>query len=222
VSIGAPASTSEAVTRRVHRRQPPALAQTDQVDAPSQIVDAHVQLGQVIVDVVILHLQAGAFPVRHQNARQADREQRLHQALAVVIIGDHRRMPGIGRSDQRRRPRGIRASEGAQLHRVQIQQHRIGRCEARLEAVIDFLRLDQELQILAEQLQLRLPHRGYGRHRPEQRDALLQYMFLVQVRLPSRIERRLSRQRSVLACAARSSDLRRSESPTPKRGCQPC
>ena len=87
-------------TRRRHRRHPSALAKPDQVDAASQVVDCDDKFGEVIVDVEILHVVGRRLPIGQDDMADAVGEQRLDQALAFGVVGDHRRVARAGRVDE--------------------------------------------------------------------------------------------------------------------------
>jgi len=70
----------------MHRRHPPALPQPNQVHSVVRVVDADVELGQVIVYSVVLHRQA-----RTCHARPRDRLKRRLAAEAAGV-----RATGIG------------------------------------------------------------------------------------------------------------------------------
>ena len=85
--------------RRDHRRGPAALAKPDEIDPAAEVVDGDDQLLEVVVDVEVLHVLGGGLPVGQRDVADAAREQRLNQALAFVIVGDHRPVAREGRID---------------------------------------------------------------------------------------------------------------------------
>ncbi len=76
--------------RRDHRRGPAALAKPDEIDPAAEVVDNDDQLLEVVVDLEVLHVVGRRLPVCQGDVADAAREQRLDQALAYAIVGDHR------------------------------------------------------------------------------------------------------------------------------------
>ena len=93
--------------RRHHRRHPAALAETDEVHTSPKVVDRHDDLGEIIVDLQVLHVVGCGFPIGQRDVTDSVGQQRLDQALPLVVIGDHGRMPGVRRVHQRRNPAGL-------------------------------------------------------------------------------------------------------------------
>jgi hypothetical protein len=155
--------------RRVHRRHPAALTQPDQVHAPAQLVDTHVQFGKVLVDLEILHVLGRRTPVGQVEPRDAVLAQRLHQALPRLVIGDHRAVAGIRRIDDRRQPLRLRRRVVAKDHRAQLEQRPVLRGERRTLAEVQLLLLRDESQIAGSEFGAGFEQRGGGRHRPEDR-----------------------------------------------------
>ena len=96
-------------------------------------------------------------------------QEGLHQALTVIIVGDHGGMTGMGRVDQRRNP--ARLSVIAQHHGPQIEAHLVRRRQGRSQLAMNFDLFLDEFEVLRVELGTLLEHRCRHRHRPECRDA---------------------------------------------------
>jgi hypothetical protein len=70
----------------IHRRHPPALAQSDEMHGRSEIIDDDVDLSQVRVDVIVLHLGGGALPVHHQDAIVSGCAQGFDETLSLGVV----------------------------------------------------------------------------------------------------------------------------------------
>ena len=92
--------------RRHHRRGPPALAKPDKIDPAAEVVDGDDQLLEVVVDVEVLHVFGGGLPIGQRDVADAACEQRLDQALAFAIVGDHGPVAREGRVYESRNPPG--------------------------------------------------------------------------------------------------------------------
>lgn len=124
------------VARGIHCQHPAALAQADQVNAPADVVHRDVDLGQVVVDVVVLHVLRRGFPVRDIDAGQTVLQQGLHQALPGGEVGNDRGMAGIRRIDDRRYfVADAVLREIPEPHRVQVEFDLVGRRESGFESV---------------------------------------------------------------------------------------
>ena len=55
---------------------------------------------EVVVDVEVLHVFGGGLPVGQRDVADAACEQRLNQASAFAIVGDHRPVAREGRVDE--------------------------------------------------------------------------------------------------------------------------
>src|SRR5271166_4751484 len=104
VSIGAPARTRLRTfpreTRSVHRAHPTSLAEADQVHTVPQLCDSLVNVGEVSVDIEILHLLCRAFPISNQHSFQPASLQSLDQTLTFGVVSNRGTMPRIGSVNQ--------------------------------------------------------------------------------------------------------------------------
>ncbi len=85
-----------------HGRQPAALAKANKIDAPAEIVDHDHHVGEIVVDVEILLVVGRRFPFSQRHVVDAVGQERLNQTLALMIVGDHGGMVGVGSINQRR------------------------------------------------------------------------------------------------------------------------
>ena len=122
---------------RQHRRHPAALAEAD-------------KLGEMLVDLEILHIQRRGFPVGEIDPWRAVFAQRLDQALSLLIIGNHRRMAGIGRIDDGRDTGGIDGAVFAKPHCAEIEADAIGGCELRVQLGLHLLFLGDEFEVASD------------------------------------------------------------------------
>ena len=115
-----------------HRGHPATLAEPYKVYPAAEIVDRYNDLGEVVVDLQILHILRGRLPVGQSHMVDAVGQESLHQALTVMIVGDHGGMASMRRVDQRRDPDGL--SIIAQHHGPQIKAHLVRRRKAGLSS----------------------------------------------------------------------------------------
>ena len=102
-------------------------------------------------------------------------QESLHQALTVIIVGDHGGMAGMGRVDERRDP--ARLSVIAQHHGPQIEAHLVRRRKGRSQFAMNFDLFLDEFEVLRVEFGPLLEHRCRHRHRPECRDAQERWIF---------------------------------------------
>ena len=155
--------------RRDHRRYPAALTKSDEIHAAAEIVDRDDDLGEVVVDLQVLHVGGRRFPIGQGNMANSIGQQRLDQALAFMVVGDHGGMTGMRRIDERRD--SARLSVVAQHHGPQIEPHLVRRRQDGSQLVMNFDLFVDEFEIFRVKLGTLLEHRRRHRHRPECRDA---------------------------------------------------
>ena len=102
---------------RQHGGEPTALAEADQVHASTQVVDRDKQFGEVVVDVEILHVLGRRLPVGQHDVPDAVGQERLDQALTLVIVGDHCRVARMGASTMVGMPPGSPYSRSSIVRR---------------------------------------------------------------------------------------------------------
>ena len=96
-------------------------------------------------------------------------QQRLDQALAFMVVGDHSGMTGMRRIDERRDP--ARLAVVAQHHGPQIEPHLVRCRKGGSQLVMNFDLFVDEFEVLRVKLGTPLKHRRRHRHWPECRDA---------------------------------------------------
>ena len=96
-------------------------------------------------------------------------KQSLHQALTFVVVGDHGRMTGMGRIDERRNPAWLAVI--AEHHGSQIEPYLVRRREPRSQLVVDLDLFLDEFEVLGIKFRLLLEHRRRHGHWPERWDA---------------------------------------------------
>ena len=156
-------------SRRHHGCDPAALAKADQIHATTKIVDRNDHLGKVVVDLKILHVIGRRLPVGQGNVANAIGQQRLYQALAFMIVGDHGGVTGMGRIDER--GNAARLAVFAQSHGPQIETHLVRRRKLGTQVVVNLDLFIEEFEVLRVKLGPFLDHLGCHRHRPERRHA---------------------------------------------------
>ncbi len=96
-------------------------------------------------------------------------EQRLNQALPLMVVGDHGRMPGIGRIDER--GYAVRRAIIAQHHGPEIEPHAVRCCEDRFQLAVDFDLLLGEFEVPRVEFRAFLHQRRRKGHGPKDRHA---------------------------------------------------
>jgi hypothetical protein len=117
--------------RGIDQRHPAALAEPDQVDRRTQLVDRDIEIGEVAVDGKQPHVGGRGAPVGDEQAAAAIAPQCLDQAVAGRQVRDGGAMQGERRADQGRHALG-RAREVAQLHGRHFQPDTVGRRPGKL------------------------------------------------------------------------------------------
>ena len=172
--MGAPARTRERTLAgnrdaSMADTQPPSLAKANQIHPPSQIVDRDNQVGQIGVDFQVFHVLSCCLPIGQRDVGNPVGKQRLHEALAPVIVSDHCRMSCMGRGDQRGKT--TVSAVLPQHHGAQIEPYLIGRGKVGAQVLVNPGVFFNELEVPHKQLSPLLPkRRGHG-HWPECRHA---------------------------------------------------
>ncbi len=89
----------------------------------AKVIHRDIDLGEIFVDVEILHLIGGGLPVGGEDAVEAGAEKRLDQALALGIVGDGGAVTGIGRVDEHRYPGRALLREVPEPHGVEVENN---------------------------------------------------------------------------------------------------
>ena len=109
---------------------------------------------------------AADFHIGQRDVADAVGEQRLDQALAFVIVGDHGPVASEGRVDQSWKP--APAPIVAQNHGAQIEALDIGRRHLRFELAVDLKLFLDEFEVPEREVGLRLLHSRHQGDRPEE------------------------------------------------------
>src|SRR6516225_4254443 len=74
----------------IDERHPAALAQTDQIDRRANLIDEHIEVGQIIVDPEKSHVGRGRVPVGGKQVRHAGVAERGNKAMPSGEIAQRR------------------------------------------------------------------------------------------------------------------------------------
>src|SRR5690349_17863585 len=94
------------------------------MDSAANSVDHDIHLGQVRIDIEILHLLACTLPIGDQNTFETASQQCLYQTLSLGVVGDRRAVAGIRSIDENRRAAtdSSRGRKVAEDQRMEIKQ----------------------------------------------------------------------------------------------------
>jgi hypothetical protein len=90
--------------RGIDQRQPAALAQADEVNLATEVVDQDVEIGKIAVDREEPHVWSGRAPVSDEQAPRTGGTQCLDKAVTGGKVGNRRAVQRIGRAHQSDRP----------------------------------------------------------------------------------------------------------------------
>lgn len=141
------------------------MAQADEIHASAEVVDRNDQFGHVVVDLQVLHVVRCRLPVGQRDMVDAVGQQRLDEALPLVVVGDHRRVARMRRVDERGNAAWLPIV--AQHHGAQIEAHLVRRRELGPQVAVDPDVLLDEPEVLRGQLRALFPQGGRHGHRPE-------------------------------------------------------
>ena len=96
-------------------------------------------------------------------------QERLYQALSTVVVGDHGRMTGVGRVDERWNPTWLAVI--AEHHGSEIKPHLVRRRKHRSQLVVNLDLFLDEIDVSCIKLGPLLGQSRRYRNRPEGRDA---------------------------------------------------
>ncbi len=166
------------VARREHRRHPAALTKPDEIDATAEIIDDSVELGEIDVDIVVLHLFGRRLPIEAQQTPYAARPQRFDKALALGVIGDGRIMSGIGWIDDRRNNRRVAArghiGKISKSQGVEIINNLVWSGPHRFELEFLLYFFSRKVEISLERFRCFFTEFDPRSQRPEERNAVLE------------------------------------------------
>ncbi len=145
------------------------MAEADEIHASAQIVDADIDLGEILIDLQVFHVGRRRFPIHEGELGDPVRRQCLNQALAIGIVGDDGGMTGIGRVDESRQAgrvdrRIVAQHHGAQVETGDVGRRKSGRCDMR---ELGFL--SHEFEIARGESSFRVEQRARGGDRPKHR-----------------------------------------------------
>src|ERR1019366_10755462 len=133
-------------SRGHHGRGPTALAKANQIHVSTEVVDRNENFGKIVVDLKILHVISRRLPVGQCDIAYAIGQEGFHQALALMVVGDHGGMTGIRRVDERGNPAGLAVF--AYYHGPQIETCLVRRRKLRTQVVVNLDLLINKSEVL--------------------------------------------------------------------------
>ncbi len=104
--------------------EPAALAQAHEGGAPAEIVNSHVEIAQIGVDIVVAHFGGGRLPIGHGDDVHARLHENGRETVAGCEVSDQAIVERIGRNDQQRSSADLRRLASLEEpHRWQFDPH---------------------------------------------------------------------------------------------------